>query len=388
MRYKVRRDELYNYSVALHYMQRLIQYSSFYNIIPGIVPTLIHYASITCLVIKFIADARYEKFAIKWFITAAICFPFLWIGSVNANADELIWILVYIISAKNVETKSVAKTIYAVCGVGTIVIVLCALLGIIPNNYEFAINSSGGMTVRMYMGFIHCNVFGVFLTTIFLCHFFIRFNRINKFDYFYGVFLFCICFFIAYSRTNAIIMLIALVSIRYYTKPKKSILKMTVLVMAFVMIFSIVLSINYDVSNQFMVEANRLLTGRLSAAKSAYDQYGFSILGQDFQTIFNTTTVSFGDSTQQQQVIDNAFMHLLIHYGILPSILLFWYYFSNVFWLYKNRKIDVLFVLFLSFIQGVSEGILYSTYNVALFILAATQYERMLQRKEKIIYDD
>lgn len=158
--------------------------------------------------------------------------------------------------------------------------------------------------------------------------------------------------------------------------------------MAFIMIFSIVLSINYDVSNQFMVEANGLLTGRLSAAKSAYDQYGFSIIGQDFQTIFNTTTVSFGDSTKQQQVIDNAFMHLLIHYGILPSILLFWYYFSNVFWLYKNRKIDVLFVLFLSFIQGVSEGILYSTYNVALFILAATQYERMSQRKEKIIYDD
>lgn len=50
MRYKIRRDELYNYSVALHYMQRLIQYSSFYNIIPGIVPTLIHYASIEFVV--------------------------------------------------------------------------------------------------------------------------------------------------------------------------------------------------------------------------------------------------------------------------------------------------------------------------------------------------
>lgn len=103
------------------------------------------------------------------------------------------------------------------------------------------------------------------------------------------------------------------------------------------------------------------------------------MMGQDFQTIFQTSTVAFGKAGMQQQVIDNAFMHMLVHYGILPTALLMWYYFSNVIWLYKHQRMDILFVVLLSFIQGITEGTIYSSYNAVLFILATVQYNRMLE---------
>lgn len=376
---KIKRNELYNYSILCHFIQRLILYSSFYNIIPGIIPTLFSSISIICLVLKCMAEIRQEEFAFKWLMSVMVFFPLVWIGSIFANSDELVWILIYIITAKNVEPESIARTIYAVCGFGTCVIMLSALIGIIPNNYELAINEAGKVTIRMYMGFIHCNVFGSFLSTIFLCHFFIRFNRLNKFDYLFGALLTAVCAFVAYSRTNAIIMLIAILSIRYFAVPVKSRLKIALFVMSFIAVASVALSVNYNPSYNFMVELNTMLTGRLSAAKSAYDQYGFSIMGQDFQTIFQTSTVAFGEAGMQQQVIDNAFMHMLVHYGILPTALLMWYYFSNVIWLYKRQRMDILFVVLLSFIQGITEGTIYSSYNAVLFILATMQYDRTLE---------
>ena len=384
MSYQIERRDLYNYSIVFHYIQRFVLYSSFYNIVPGIIPTAMHYLSVLCLVLKFILDAQKDKFSISWFMTCILGFPFLVIASINANATEFVWLLIFIVMAKNVDVYRLAKSVYIVCGVGTIVVVLSAMLGIIPNNYELTITSSGTLAVRMYMGFIHCNVFGAFLTTIFICHFFLRFYKLTVLDYLYGGFLFAISFFVAYSRTNAIIMLVAIIVIKYYTKPRKNLLNITIAVMVVVAVFSVVCSVYYDPNNSVMVEINAAMTGRLSAAKSAYDEYGFSLMGQDFQTIFKTDTVAFGEAGKQQQVIDNSFMHLLVHYGIIPSIILLWYYFSNTYWLYKNHRMDLLFVLFLSFIQGVSEGVLYSTYNLALFLVATAQYERMSRRRDKL----
>ena len=80
------------------------------------------------------AEIRQEEFAFKWLMSVMVFFPLVWIGSIFANSDELVWILIYIITAKNVEPESIARTIYAVCGFGTCVIMLSALIGIIPNN--------------------------------------------------------------------------------------------------------------------------------------------------------------------------------------------------------------------------------------------------------------
>ena len=129
-------------------------------------------------------------------------------------------------------------------------------------------------------------------STIFICHFFIRFDRINKLDVLFGVMLICISAFVAYSRTNALIMLMGLMCIKFYMTSSKKLLGTTLCIMAVVAILSVVLSVNYDPSNNAMVVLNKVLTGRLSAAKEAYDQYGFSIMGQDFQTIFETSTVT------------------------------------------------------------------------------------------------
>lgn len=170
MNYQINQRNLYNFSIVFHYIQRLILYSSFYNLLPGKIPTLMHDLSIVCLLWKFILDAKSERFTIRWFATCILGLPFLF-AAVNANANELVWILIFIVMAKEVDSYRLAKTIYIVCGIGTIIVVLSALSGIIPNNYELTVSPTGVFTVRSYMGFIHCNVFGFFNNNILMSFF-------------------------------------------------------------------------------------------------------------------------------------------------------------------------------------------------------------------------
>ena len=60
----------------------------------------------TCLALKCIVEIWQEEFAFKWLMSVMVFFPLLWIGSTFANSDELVWILIYIVTAKNVEPES------------------------------------------------------------------------------------------------------------------------------------------------------------------------------------------------------------------------------------------------------------------------------------------
>ena len=78
-------------------------------------------------------------------------------------------------------------------------------------------------------------------------------------------------------------------------------------------------------------------------------------------------------------------MHLLIHYGIIPSVILIGYFLTNVKWLIENEKYTMCLIVVMSYAMGISEGTLYSTQNIVLYLLATLQYDRIKEgRKDGI----
>jgi hypothetical protein len=179
-------------------------------------------------------------------------------------------------------------------------------------------------------------------------------------------------------------MIVAMILTFVLRNEGKHMLKILLGIMILEIVLSLYISVNFDYGNEWMVQLNSILTGRLSAAYGAYKQYGFSIFGQPMKTIFHSSTVSFGESGAQQLVVDNSFMHLFI-----PSVILYLYYFVNIIWLYREHRWNALFVVFMCFLEGLTEGIVFSPYfNVGLFILAPLQFERMKSQDNAIMRID
>ena len=93
MNLKIERSDLYSIGIIFHFVQRLILYSSFYNIIPGIIPTAAHYLSIACIALKLLLDITNKKFTVKWLLICIFGIPFTLVVSMNANSDEFFWLL-------------------------------------------------------------------------------------------------------------------------------------------------------------------------------------------------------------------------------------------------------------------------------------------------------
>lgn len=374
----IRRASLYYISVLLFFLKNLILYSQFYNIIPYIIPTVLHYGAIASLTLKIFLDINRYCYSKKMFLMIFFGLIVLTFGGNLANDYSIVWILIYIIAARNTDPYTLSKWIYTFVLIATVIIILCSLIGVIPNLYQIAISSSGKVIFRYYLGFIHCNVLGTYLSLLFFCKVYLCGDNIKRKDYIIlGIFI-VVTMFVAYSRTNGIIMIIMLLVKPFFCSKRKKVLKKVVLLgMISICFMSITLTINYDSSKEWMVNLNSFMTGRLSAGNLAYQEDGISIFGQDFTTIFQSANFQFGDKNAQQKVVDNAFMHLLIHYGIIPSIILIGYFLINVKWLIEKEMYTMCLIVVMSYAMGISEGTLYSMQNIVLYLLATLQYVRI-----------
>lgn len=382
----IQRSSLYYISVLLFFFKNLIQYSQFYSIIPPIIPTVLYYGAIASLALKLFLDVNRYCYSKKMFLMVLSGLIVLTFGGNLANDYSIVWILINIVAARNTDPYKLAKWVYTFVLIATVIIIICSLIGVIPNLYQISISTSGKVIFRYYLGFIHCNVLGTYLSLLFFCKVYLCGNNIKWQDYIVlGVFI-VLTMFVAYSRTNGIIM-IAMFLVKPFFSPKmKKVLGNVVLLgMIIICLLSIILTINYDPSKEWMVNLNTFMTGRLSAGNLAYQEDGISILGQNFTTIFQSSNFQFGDKNAQQKVVDNAFMHLLIHYGIIPSVILIGYFLTNVKWLIENEKYTMCLIVVMSYAMGISEGTLYSTQNIVLYLLATLQYDRIKEgRKDGI----
>lgn len=379
---KIKRPSLYYISVLLFFAQRLILYSQFYSVIPYIVSTILYYGAIATLALKIFLDVKHTYYSKKMFIIAIVGLIVLILSGNLANDYSIVWILIYIVAAKDTDAYKLANWVYTFILIGTVIIILCSIIGIIPNLYQIAVSTSGKVIFRYYLGFIHCNVLGTYLSLLFFCKVYLCGDNIKWQDYIVLFIFIILTMFVAYSRTNGMIMIFMLLVKPFFKYKMKKSLKIVVLLgMIFICLMSIILTITYDPSKEWMVNVNAFMTGRLSAGNLAYKEDGVSILGQNFTTIFQSANFQFGDQNAQQKVVDNAFMHLLIHYGIIPAILVIGYFLINVKWLIENDKYTMCLIVVMSYVMGISEGTLYSMQNIVLYLLATLQYDRIERGK-------
>ena len=123
---------------------------------------------------------------------------------------------------------------------------------------------------------------------------------------------------------------------------------------AFILMFllSIFLVFKYNSNNNILTRINEILSNRISLAKEIYLKYKLSFVGQNIHLI---STYQAKKLNLIALVLDNAYFHLMIRYGLLLTICFIVLFFIQVKTFSEFGLIKLLTVCIVLFICGISE---------------------------------
>ncbi len=295
------------------------------GVIPTLLPILTNIA-IVALCCKIILLTAYRP--IEVVIIIAIILVALQTCYMSGDDSFFIFSL-FILSAKGVNARMMG--IIALCVLGfclALVIVLC-LAGVLENNVELGVNQLlGGMEVaRQRLGFAHENIIGQITLTLFLCYLFLRYKKFGVVDVLIWFAVGVVLFFVISTKTAAVIIVfgVVLVLVSKALGLKRSLI-LCVVLGCLSALAGICLGFIYDPDNNLLRSINTLLAGRLSYAHAFLSEYPVLPFGQELELISNSQAMRLGVSPR---VLDNAYIKLLLGYGISSLIIaLFAYGFS------------------------------------------------------------
>lgn len=109
----------------------------------------------------------------------------------------------------------------------------------------------------------------------------------------------------------------------------------------------------YNFSNSLHALLSSILNGRLELAHSYYETQPLTLFGSDFSRYL---PIYWENGKPYTSVVDNAFCHLLLRYGTVPTVLFLMGLFDLLAKLIRERRFGVLhFCTTLMMIYGVSE---------------------------------
>ena len=269
----------------------------------------------------------------------------------------------------NVDMKVVLRNYVIVAGILVVGVFLLSLVGMVPN---LQYNRAG--VIRNSFGFIYPTDFASHCFYLFLAISYLLKDKFIWTRFLFGVLL--TAFIIKYcdARLNALSILLATVIFIYFNYSKGKKLKIFALLPYSAAIFASVmtyLSYKFSWSNPFLVSINKLITGRLSLGRNAFDTFGVHLFGTR-----NVQFIGSGGKTESvigYNYVDSSYVQMLFTYGIVPVVLLIIIYIVASRKQYKEGQYLLVAILSLITFNCMIEAFWFvPTYNIFMFLLFTT----------------
>lgn len=266
----------------------------------------------------------------------------------RSSAPVLLDTLIFAFAARFMDFRQIAKTALCISAFVMVVVVLGSKSGLIRNY----ITISGGRT-REYLGFLYALTPSQILFNITCLVIYLRGTSIRSRE----LLLLLVCNIYIFELTNsrlsffislcmlgcAIVMKVQ--SIKKCTNKVLRVLVPSLSVTLFICV--LLITVNYNSGNPVEAKLNELLGNRLSLGRSAFLQYGTTLLGQRIDFIGNGLGLDGRlNYTGAYNYVDSLYVRLPILYGWVFSILfvMLTTYVSII--AAKQNKIYLLLILF------------------------------------------
>lgn len=327
-------SDLIYYIAYFLYLTKMVITTTMFNPHLGRIVTLpITLISLGLLLIKILLLNKYSKKKLIIMGILALCAGLTY---VNSSYNVLIFLVLFIIGANNVNFKNIVKIFLFVRVSILLIAMMAAKFGLIEN----IIYIREGR-VRQSFGSIYPTDFAAGVLFIVLAYLYIKSEKLKIIDSIIfavlgiGVSYFCD------ARLDSIcifgITVYSLFKVVYNNGEEPKINKFINIILSSSMIicaiFSIIISIIYNPENKIMLFLNNLLSNRLELAKRGIDKYGFSLFGQKVDMVGNGGS---SISPSDYFFIDSSYLFVSLRYGMIALII-----FCALFTIYVKRTIDL-----------------------------------------------
>lgn len=308
--------------------------------------------AILCLLLfKFIL----QKASVNGWLLATFIVLIGFVSWRNSQEGWLFWLALFIVCSEGVELNKLAIVSLVLSIMILLIAPLFAASGIIEN---ITLIRSG--VVRYSLGFSHPNSFGMYV--ILACTS-ISVLAFGKTPIFQSVLLICAAFLITVvsdSRSTAILAIFQVLLLFVFYKVEDKRLRRFISVgyvvaVVFIIFISFYFMVNYNPARSLDSVLNSLLSGRLRLAHGYYQMKGLSLFGTTF---FDSPAIYWENGKPYDFVVDNAYCHLILRYGIIPAALFLIGLFSLLIKLIRQNRWDsLLFGIVLMSVYGLTENL-------------------------------
>lgn len=238
----------------------------------------------------------------------------------SSGESWFFWLCLFVACSDKVRIRTLAAISLSVVSTLFVLTVTCCQFGLIEN--RLFVRSS---EMRFAYGFKHPNYLGFYLMAICIFVSTLRFGANPVPDIVLILVTFLINIFVVGSRSSAIMSLaqIPLLLAFDYCKAQRSrkIVRCSLLLMVLVAIAgSLAVMVVYSPSIPALRQLNTLLSNRFGLAHSYYSMQPLTLFGSDFS---GHAPIYWELGKPTNFIVDNAFCHILLRYGIIPSIIFF-----------------------------------------------------------------
>lgn len=373
-KFTIKRSEGLFYLAYIIYMVfSILSYSYYYKYFMGVPYKII---LISCMLLlvgnEFLANGKINIRIVSGVTLIALMSFFTWRVSEGLIQNTVMIMLLFVIFGRNIQFEKISRITIILTSITVIFIILSAKAGII----EEYISTANGR-YRSFLGFryaLYCPAFMANITAL-MCY---KDDKKKIHTFFKYLFLILINILI-FKETNArlsFILSMFLLAGFVFKETRVKTFNMffvkwaTILSYVIFYLLSICTAITYSSSNSFLVLLDVMLGGRISYAKNSLIKYGISLFGQQI-TWVGYGRDAFGNiSTRTYDYVDNLYIQMLQHYGIIFAVLFTILITITIYRCYKQNKYDLAFLLFIISIHFIVDDLtLYLQYNTLWFLI-------------------
>ena len=289
-------------------------FESIFGIPKGTFANGVQFIVLFLLTVKFIM----QRMPLKGWAIAATIVLIGFISWRQSGEGWLFWLALFMVCAEGADIKILAGIIACVVAVLFPITVIFANAGVIENY----ISVRAGIT-RQALGFAHPNAFGFYLLLFCTAFSVLRFGRGPLPDILLIVAIVPINLTVADSRTSAALSVLQIVLLLiFYTvrAPRMRRVFSVLFIIGNVSIISLSywLMVNYNASNALEAMIDSVLSGRIVLAHRYYLMQPLTLFGSSFSQF---APIYMDNGVPSSFTVDNAYCHLLLRYGIVPTLL-------------------------------------------------------------------
>lgn len=329
---KIKLSDLIFFTAFLVYLINQVLKTTMFNVYIGdSVSTIVNLFAMLMLMIKIMI---FDKYTFKNIVIMGL----LGVASIiiyrASSYIDLIYLVIFIIAAKNVDFKKIVQIFLYVKIIITILAMIACKLGLIEHIVYFRDGK-----YRYSFGSVYATDFaaGIFFSIVAYCY--IKFEKLKIGDVIIFIGLGCFTDYYCDARVDSISIFMVAIICSYFIIRNKIINKdslkinkiiriLLIIAVPISSISSIFITKAYSPSNKLMVNLNKLLSDRLNLGKIGIDKYGFKLFGQSIRMVGNGGT---NVKPTDYFFIDSSYLFIVLRYGIviLVFICILYMFFIN-----------------------------------------------------------